>query len=526
MTRRASLPSDRPTRPPAPRPAAPAEGSRQPGQPGQFSNPVLDGGPKADHGDPYVLEHLGEYYLFHSGPRGIDAYRSDDLVRWEWAGTVLTGAGEGHWAQVELWAPEVVYQDGRFVMYVAATSPGVGRASAGKAHGADGGDDMLRRQGVARAPGPLGPYVWDDEPLVAEWSIDAHPFTDDDGSRWLFYNVRNDDTRHADGALGCGNVVDRVGPDGRLLGRPVQVAYPSQDWEAGPGGEQYWNEAPFTLKRRGRYYQMYSGGFFGGDGYAVGVSVADELTGPWEKTSSQPVFVSGEISGPGHHCVTVAPDGVTPYAVYHGYVADGFGRKVHLDRLWWAGDGPQVGRGRRRPTSATLDRQPVPPSAVHDPAVEAFALRAWVRGEHVDVDGLRVGLGGHHEHLLEVDSDGSTMTVRVDDALVATRRGPARPGLAGAEVLRSTVHSHLDDDGEHVLGTPARRSWAWGGSGPVECSVAVAGRARVQLGEQVVDVDGVGFELVTLRSGTGAEALHVVGLDGGARVADVVLDAR
>lgn len=492
-----------------------------------FVNPVLDAGPLVDHGDPYVLEYLGEFFLYHSGPRGIAAYRSEDLVHWQAAGTVLTGAGEGHWAQLELWAPEVVHHDGEFVMYVAATRPGQApHRTAGKADGADGGDDAMRRQGVARATDPLGPFVWDDAPLVDEWSIDAHPFVDDDGRRFLFYNVRNEQTRHADGTLGCGNVVDEVLPDGRLAGRPVPVAYPSEPWEASPEGDQYWNEAPFTLKRHGRYYQMYSGGFFGGDGYAVGVTVAEQIAGPWRKEWTQPLFTSGgDIRGPGHHCVTVAPDGVTMYAVYHGYVGDGFGRKVHAERLYWAGDGPQLGLGQVRPTRPSGQGQPVPPRAVHDPAVAAFHLRAWVRGDVVDVDGVEVALGGV-VRLVEARYDGELLTVRLDAAVVATRVGPARPVLGGAEVLRATVASHLDDEREHVLAAGAELRRTWGGSTAVECSVAVCGRARVELGGAVTVVDSTSYQLVTLRSEDGADDLRVVALADGTRVADVVVDAR
>ncbi len=511
---------------PVPVPPTPVPQQRVGARSAVFVNPVLDAGPDVDHGDPYVLQFLGEYVLYHSGPHGIDAYTSSDLVRWEPAGTVLTGAGSDHWAQVELWAPEVVHQDGEFVMYVAATRRGLDRRSTGKAHGADGGDDSLRRQGVARAPGPLGPYVWDDEPLVGEWSIDAHPFVDDDGRRFLFYNVRNEATRHADGTLGCGNVVDEVLADGRLAGTPVAVAYPSEPWEAGPEGDQYWNEAPWTIKRRGRYYQMYSGGFFGGDGYALGVTVADQVAGPWRKEQTQPLFTSGgDIRGPGHHCVTVAPDGVTPYAVYHGYVGAGFGRKVHVDRLYWAGDGPQVGRGAARPTRPSGQGQAVPPSAVHDPAVAVFHLRAWVRGGTAEVDGTTVDLGGR-TRLLEARYDGEQLRVRVDSALVATRGGPALPVLAGCEVLHSTLASHVDDEREHTLTAGGRLVRAWGGTGAVECSVAVAGRARVELGGVVVEVHSTGYELVTLRSEAGAAALTVVAHEDGVRVADVVLDAR
>lgn len=66
---------------------------------------------------------------------------------------------------------------------------------------------------------------------------------------------------------------------------------------------------------------MYSGGWYGDASYGIGFAAADDPRGPWVKAPHNPVFVSGSrITGPGHHCVTTGPDGVTPYAVYHGYV--------------------------------------------------------------------------------------------------------------------------------------------------------------------------------------------------------------
>ncbi|NHC14960.1 glycoside hydrolase family 43 protein [Motilibacter deserti] len=496
--------------------------------PGTYLNPVLDAGPEVDHGDPFVLEFLGEYFLYYSGPTSIAVWRSSDLVTWEPAGTALTGAPAGHWAEVELWAPEVVYRDGEFVMYVAATRRGGPARTSGKAAGADGGDDEQRRQGVARSRSPLGPFVWDDTPLVDEWSIDAHPFLDDDGSEWLFYNVRNEETRHADGTLGCGNVVDRVLADGRLAGEPVPVAYPSEPWEAHPEGGQYWNEAPFTMKRHGRYYQMYSGGFFGGDGYSLGVTVADSVTGPWTKASRHPIFTSGaHVSGPGHHCVTVAPDGVTPYAVYHGYVGDGYGRKVHADPLFWAGDGPQLGLGSTRPTSPSGLPQALPPKPVYDADVAPFHLRAWMEGAVTLVDGVGVALDGPVPCLVEAAYDGEALTVRRNGAVVARRQGPARPQLHCGTVLHSALTSRLDVDAEHVLAAGEEVVRAWGGGLPVSCSLAVSGRVRVELGDEVLEVDAApdAYELVTLSSPAGAAQLRVTAV-GPARVADVVLAAR
>src|SRR5919202_6456612 len=143
------------------------------------------------------------------------------------------------------------------------------------------GAEQGRRLGLARATSPLGPFVWDDEPLVDRWSIDGHPFRDDDGTMWLFYNVRTEDEPGWNGLPGTGTVCDRLREPDRLAGRSSIVTFPSQRWEGNAAGDWFWNEAPYVLKRRGSYFQMYSGGFFEEDTYAIGCAVARQVDGPW-----------------------------------------------------------------------------------------------------------------------------------------------------------------------------------------------------------------------------------------------------
>src|SRR3712207_1011128 len=125
--------------------------------PRTLTNPVITGAHGRDHGDPFVLRHLDEYFLYHTtddGDSGVSVHRSRDLVHWEFAGHALQGGGPGHWAQTDLWAPEVMYWRGAFYMYFAAT-----------VFAADGhGDPARRRLGVARATPPLGPFVPEPQP--------------------------------------------------------------------------------------------------------------------------------------------------------------------------------------------------------------------------------------------------------------------------------------------------------------------------------------------------------------------------
>jgi hypothetical protein len=79
----------------------------------------------------------------------------------------------------------------------------------------------IRRQGLARSRSPLGLFLLDDESLVKQaWSIDGHPFLDEDGSLWLFYKTRTKATSF-EGRPGSGTVVDRLLSPDRLARGPV-----------------------------------------------------------------------------------------------------------------------------------------------------------------------------------------------------------------------------------------------------------------------------------------------------------------
>ncbi len=286
---------------------------------------ALDG---VDHGDPFVLRHDGRYYLYHTGARAVPVYESADLRTWTPRGVALSAAGAPAWAAIDYWAPEVVVRDGTVFMYVAATS----RPPTGA------GDDQARRVGVARATHPLGPFVWDAEPLITDWSIDAHPFHDQDGQWWLFYSVRNAATRYRDGTIGCGIAVDQLPEPGRVAGEPTVILSPDRRWEGNRDGSWYWNEGPCVTWRDGRYRLLYSGGWYGDGTYAVGLATATRIGGPWTKDPDNPLLVSGPVvTGPGHTCLTTGPDGRT-FLVHHGHLPGRSGRAAFVTEVTWRGD--------------------------------------------------------------------------------------------------------------------------------------------------------------------------------------------
>jgi len=494
-----------------------------------FRNPVITGAPGEDHGDPFIIKYLDAFYLYHTGDtagrRGVSVHRSADLVHWEFAGYALEAAESG-WAWSDLWAPEVVYERGVFYMYISATR----RRTHGEAvkwqrgEGAEAG----RRVGVARATHPLGPFVWDEHPLLDRWSIDAHPFRDDDGTMWLFYNVRTEDDPTWDGLAGTGTVVERLVDADRVAGRPRIVTFPSQRWEGNTEGDWFWNEGPYVLKRRGTYFQMYSGGNFEADKYAVGCASARSVAGPWTKRNDNPVFSGrGAIRGPGHNSFVFGPDAATPYVVYHGYVGDTAGRKVLLDRLTWTGDLPRI-------AGPTDGDQPVPPPPVFDEAVPHRRAEAWVRGGWVEFAGARFALGRADVwHQVEVIEIAGRFSLRIGGVLRASRpvfwpAHPLRRFGSDGEVVHVTVTSSLDDGAVHELPAASSYVWQWGGRGPLELELAVDGTIDLVLGGEVTthEAERGAFRLVraAYEHGTDEIAVHA-GADG-ALVTDLAVRAR
>ena len=201
---------------------------------GTFANPVLDTGPGRDHGDPFVLRHGRPATTCTTpAPRGsrCGPGRPD---HWSpagprWSHRTATTGRRSTSGRPRSCTPTASST---------CTSRAPGTSSVGRARtpgvGVDSGDDRLRRQGIARASDPLGPFVLDPAPLLDVWSIDGHPFVDVDGRRWLFYNVRDESTRYRGTVPGCGNLVDELVAPDAVSGRPTPVTLPDAAWEGRP----------------------------------------------------------------------------------------------------------------------------------------------------------------------------------------------------------------------------------------------------------------------------------------------------
>ncbi len=313
-----------------------------------YANPIHDG----YLGDPFVLKHNGEYYAYGTGPQGelaIPALHSRDLVGWRPLGDALTLRDDAFEA---LWAPEVAYDNGTFYMYYSAG-------------GEEGEGHQLR---VAAATRPAGPFEDSGAVLTPEdpFTIDAHPFRDDDG-QWYLYYCRDFLDPDGDERVGTGIVVDRLVGMTRLAGERRTVVRPHAEWQLyerrrkwyGRVWDWYTVEGPFVRKHDGHYYCFYSGGAWKEPNYGVSYVVADHAMGPFasEAGAEGPQILRtqpGRVIGPGHASVVHAPDNVHEYIVYHAWDAEHTTRLMRMDRLHWGEEGPSS-------SGPTLDPQPAPP---------------------------------------------------------------------------------------------------------------------------------------------------------------------
>jgi beta-xylosidase len=309
-----------------------------------YTNPVYD----AYFADPFVLAHGGSFYAYGTiatAGRTVPALTSTNLVEWSPLGDVLGPLAEDVEAY---WAPEVAIEGGVCHMYYSA-----GRA--------EGEQHQVRVATAARPEGPFrdtGVVLAPDEPFT----IDAHPFRDDDGRRYLFYCR---DFLEGDGRAGTGIVVDELVSMTELRGDPRVVVRPHADWHLfaasrlwyGRTWDWYTVEGPFVRKRDGRYYCFFSGGAWREPTYGVSYAVADDPLGPYEVAPGDgPTVLRTDperVVGPGHASIVASPSGETDYLVYHAWDPAGSARLMRIDRLDWTSDGPRC-------DGPSLEPRPVP----------------------------------------------------------------------------------------------------------------------------------------------------------------------
>ena len=363
--------------------AAPSGGS-----PGTYTNPV-----SRDVGDTYadpavVRGRDGWWYAYattdplRSGERvfhRVPMSRSRDLVNWVYLGDAFPqgAAGLPSWAAADaaLWAPDIRYVAGRWVMYFVVTQTTVYPGP---------NDNAI---GVATAPTPAGPWTHvGDGPLVGPrpgqsgnpddflWTFDPAYLQAADGKQYLYY-----------GSYYGGVFVTELNAAGTAaVGASTMVAIDNR------------YEGTYVVPRDGWYYLFASSSNCCAGpvtGYSVFAGRSRSPRGPFVDKQGISLLASrtgGSIVitpngnrwvGPGHNAVIADPSG-QDWFVYHAidrnvpYLDEPFGinrRPMLIDRLDWVNGWPTVRSGYW----ASDGPQPAPAQARFADAFESGFSSLW-----------------------------------------------------------------------------------------------------------------------------------------------------
>jgi len=310
-----------------------------------IENPILPG----DHPDPTIVR-IGDTYWTAStsgdwAPE-FPLYRSTDLRHWTAAGAVFPQTPG--WATGSFWAPEMVSDGGRVLVYY------VGRKRGGPLCVA-----------VATASRAEGPYT-DHGPILCQpdGSIDPSFARDEHGQPFLIWKEDGNSERKPTPIWAqplTGDLVHLTGSKTQLL-----VNDPAS-WEGGVV------EGPYIFRHAGRFYLFYAGNSCCGVAchYAEGGARADRLLGPWEKDPANPIIgANAAWKCPGHGTAVETPAG-RDYLLYHAYPAAGtvtMGRESVLDEINWSPDGWPVINAGHGPSGGMVSNKtfsPDEPSTFH-----------------------------------------------------------------------------------------------------------------------------------------------------------------
>ncbi len=281
--------------------------------------------------DPFVLKFRSEYFAyctdFWRDGKVFGVLRSRDLVNWTEIGGAMMPLETN---PPFYWAPEITYANGKFYLYYSV------------------GNEINMEIRVAVSERPDGGFVDSGKKLTTEqFAIDAHVFTDTDGQKCLFYAT--DFLEHSH--IGTGTVVDKMLDFFTLEGNPRPVTRAKYDWQIydanriEKGGVRWHTvEGAFVLKRKGVYFEMFSGGNWQNITYGVSFAVTDDI----ENRQEWAQFSDGEkvfpilrtlpdlVIGPGHNSVVRGPNNRELFCIYHRWTEKG--RVLAIDRMDFAGN--------------------------------------------------------------------------------------------------------------------------------------------------------------------------------------------
>lgn len=287
----------------------------------KYSNPVI----RVSVPDPTVIRAKdGFYYLYGTEDiRNLPVYKSADLVHWTFMSTAFTDATRPKdVGQASLWAPEIRYIKGKYVLFYSL---------------AIWGKEWVSTIGYAVADEPIGPFmpkgvVFSSHDVNVQNSIDEF-FYEENGKYYMLWG-----SFHGIYLMEL-NVTDDL------------IITPKKETMTQVAGNAF--EGVNIWKRGGYYYLFASVGTCcegAKSTYSTVVGRSDRLAGPYVDKSGRQMLdnayetviaKSSTFLGVGHNSILQEDDDKNTWMLYHGYQAgkEDVGRMVLLDRILWDDEG-------------------------------------------------------------------------------------------------------------------------------------------------------------------------------------------
>jgi arabinan endo-1,5-alpha-L-arabinosidase len=322
---------------------------------GTYVNPVLD----ADFPDPSVIQAPDGFYYAYATQTlrdgawiNIQVARSADLVHWQHLGEALPE--KPSWAREtqDFWAPYVLRDGDRYLMYYSAT------------HDACHDPERGHCLAIATSESPAGPFVDMGVPLLLGIGFEyIDPMAFDDpasGKHFLYWGSGFQPIKVQE--LGDDRMSFAPGsePTNLIWPNPVAGSFPRLV------------EACWVIRHDDYYYLFYSGDNCCGPEAEYGVMVARSrsATGPFETLEeargvphSLMLFKSERWLAPGHNSIVTDKDGQA-WMVYHAIDVHrprqrqedeiNSRRILLIDRIEWKDGWPFVGTPSEEPRAAPV----------------------------------------------------------------------------------------------------------------------------------------------------------------------------